>query len=104
MSKIKKPVAGTICNGLINEDYEYHLSGDCADFCKCVLTDKHCIGMEVDDPEGLSSQFFSRGRNIPNENRLKGCPTYGLSSDTFVQILKEKTEVALNNKLNNLKK
>ena len=102
MDKIPKPTPGTICNGLINEDYEYHLSGDCSSFCKCILTDKYCIGMTVQDPEDQSSQFFSRGRNIPDEGRLKKCPMYGLSKKTFKMIVKEKETIRMEKKLKSL--
>lgn len=99
MGKTPKPVPGTICNGLIKEDYDYHLSGDCSDFCHCILTDKYCIGMTVQDPEDQSTDFFSRGRNIPDDNRLKKCPTYGCSPETFKIILNEKKESDLKKKL-----
>ena len=88
-----------ICNGLTNENYDYHLSGDCLDFCKCVVTNKRCIGMEVKDPDDQSSQFFSRGKNIPVDNLLKKCPMFGLSVEAFQMIVKEKSELELKEKL-----
>jgi ATP-dependent RNA circularization protein (DNA/RNA ligase family) len=93
-----------ICNGLIKEDYEYHLSGDCLGYCHCVVTNKRCVGMTVQDPDDNSSQFFSRGKNVPVESKLKVCPMYGLSVETFQLIVKEKTEKELNEKLNSIGK
>lgn len=52
------------CPGLINENYEYHLSGDCSPFCKCAITGRDCMGKTVQDPEDRSSQFFSRGKVV----------------------------------------
>lgn len=90
---------GKICNGLINEDYDYKLSGDCLAFCKCVVTNKRCIGMTVQDPDDQSSQFFSRGKNVPVESKLKSCPLFGLSVESFQKIVEEKTEMDLKEKL-----
>ena len=92
-----------ICNGLTKIDFDYHLSGDCLEFCHCILTNERCIGIWVDDPEDRSSQFFSRGKNVVSEKGLKKCPTYGASVETFKQILKEKTDRELEEKLSHLK-
>lgn len=91
---------GKICNGLIKEDYDYHLSGDCLDYCHCVVTNKRCIGIEVDDPDDQSSQFFSRGKNIPNEKKLLKCPMFGLSVETFQTIVKERLVKEMEMKVN----
>lgn len=95
---------GKICNGLIKEDYDYHLSGDCYGYCHCVVTNKRCVGIDVDDPEDRSSQFFSRGKNIPNEEKLKKCPMFGLSVETFQSIVKEKLTLELEHKINQIGK
>lgn len=92
-----------ICNGLINEDYNYHLSGDCLEFCLCVVTNKRCLGVDVGDPGNQSSQFFSRGKNVFNENKMKKCPLYGATSEMFETIVKNRMEVELQERLNKLK-
>jgi hypothetical protein len=92
-----------ICNGLIKENYEYQLSGDCLSSCHCMLTDKRCVGITVEDSEDRSSQFFSRGKNVVNEDKLIGCPVYGCSVETFERIVREKAEMALNKKMATLK-
>ena len=92
-----------ICNALINENYDYMLSGDCLSYCKCMLNDKRCIGMEVEDPEDRSSQFFSRGKNVPSKSKLKKCPVYGSSLEVFTMIVKERAEREPSEKLDSLK-
>ena len=92
-----------ICPALTNENYDYMLSGDCLSYCTCMLNDRRCIGFDVVDPEDRSSQFFSRGKNILNSNKIVKCPTYGVSPETIASILKDKSERILQEKLNNLK-
>jgi hypothetical protein len=60
--------------------------------------------MTVQDPNDQSSQFFSRGKNVPVESKLKTCPMYGLSVETFQLIVKEKSENDLKQKLNSIGK
>jgi hypothetical protein len=103
MSKTPQPVIGTTCPALYKEDYEYHLSGDCAVFCLCILNDEKCKGRVIDDPDDQSSQFFSRGRCDIDLDKIKKCPLYGMSKDTFQTILKEKTQKELDDKLNHLR-
>ena len=79
-----------ICNGLIKEDYEYHLSGDCFEFCHCVITNERCPGIIVEDPENRLSQFFSRAKNVPDNSRLNKCPLFGSSAGLIKQIAKER--------------
>ena len=95
---------GKICNGLIKEDYEYRLSGDSLDYCLCVVTNKRCVGIDVEDPEDRSSQFFSRGKNVPNDKKLKKCPMFGLSVETFQQIVKERLTMEMDERLNKIGK
>jgi hypothetical protein len=102
MSKSKNPIIGTTCPALIKENYEYQLSGDCSSFCICTLNDRRCVGFKVEDPEDRSSNFCSRGKNILDENRLKTCPAYGISKESFVLIVKDKMQKQLNEKLNNI--
>ena len=90
---------GKICNGLFKENYKYHLSGDCLDYCHCVVTNKRCVGIDIIDPDDQSSQFFSRGKNVPNENKLKKCPMFGLSVETFQTIVKERLAMEMEEKL-----
>ena len=96
------PPKGTTCPALINEDYDYHLSGDAAKFCQCVLNNKRCVGIVVVDPDDQSSQFFSRGKCMLNKKEIKNCPAYGMSSETLKTMLKEKTERELNEKLDKM--
>lgn len=96
-------IVGITCPALYKEDYDYHLSGDCDDYCRCIINDEPCKGREIEDPEDRSSQFFSRGRCIINMEEIKKCPMYGMSKETFQTILKERTEKELNEKLNHLK-
>lgn len=97
------PQIGATCPALTNENYEYHLSGDCKPFCICSLNDKPCIGRRIDDPEDRSSQFFSRGKCMISKSGLKSCPVYGASKEVFTQIIKDKMNKQLEEKLNNLK-
>lgn len=92
------------CPALTNENYEYHLSGDAADYCICSITGNGCFGRVISDPEDRSSQFFSRGKCSIDSEKIKKCPLYGVSKETFVLIIKDRTEKELNEKLNNLNK
>ena len=92
-----------VCNGLINEDYKYHLSGDCLEFCLCVVTKKRCMGVVVVDSDDQSSQFFSRGKNVVVEKLLNKCPLYGGSSEVFQTLIKDRMEKELNETLKKLK-
>jgi hypothetical protein len=94
------PVIGTTCPALYNENYEYHLSGDCTKFCKCILNDEKCIGRVISDPDDQSSQFFSRGKCSIDMDKIKKCPIYGMSTDTFKTILKERHQKELDEKMN----
>jgi hypothetical protein len=91
-----------ICPALINENYEYMLSGDCSSYCTCMINNRRCVGFKVEDPEDRSSQFFSRGKNVLDEKAIKKCPVYGSSAETIASIIKEKHEKELKEKLNNL--
>lgn len=99
---LKIPQIGTTCPALTNENYEYHLSGDCKNFCICSLNNKPCKGRRIGDPDGASSDFFSRGKCMVSINGLKSCPVHGISKETFVLILKDKMQKELDDKLRNL--
>lgn len=103
-SDLKIPQIGQTCPALSNENYDYHLSGDCNIYCICVLNDKPCLGRRIEDPDDASSQFFSRGKCMISQNGLKKCPAYGLSKDTLSTILREKMENTLNEKLKSFNK
>jgi hypothetical protein len=99
MKDLSTPQIGTTCPALRNENYEYHLSGDCKPFCICSLNDQPCKGRRIEDPNDQSSQFFSRGKCMISQSGLKSCPVYGASKETFAQIIKDKMQKALDEKL-----
>ncbi len=88
-----------ICPALKNENYEYMLSGDCMSYCTCMINNQRCIGFKVEDPEDRTSQFFSRGKNVLDKEKIKKCPVYGSSKETVAMIIKERHERELNEKL-----
>lgn len=90
------------CPGLINENYEDHLSEDCSPFCKCTITGRDCIGKTVQDPEYQSSQFFSRGKVVMEVTKGEKCPLYGASKEIISSVLKDRAERDLKEKLRNL--
>ena len=102
--KINVPIIGTTCPALTKENYEYHLSGDATDFCVCSITGNSCFGRVISDPHDQSSQFFSRGMCNIDYNRIKKCPLYGVSKETFALVIKDRMENELNEKLNNINK
>jgi len=97
--KVKNTVIGETCPALTNENYDYHLSGDCNKYCKCLLNDKKCIARIIDDPDDASSQFVSRAKCLIDKNKLNDCPVYGMSNETFKLILTDKTQSELQKKL-----
>lgn len=99
MEDLITPQIGTTCPALTNENYEYHLSGDCKPFCICSLNDQPCKGRIIADPDDQSSQFFSRGKCMISQSGLKSCPVYGASKETFAQIIKDKMQKELDKKL-----
>lgn len=80
------------CTALIKEDYEYHLSGDCSDFCLCAITKKPCLGRVISDPNDQSSQFFSRAKCSIDDKEIEVCPLFGASSSIIVKLLEERLE------------
>ena len=98
-----KPVIGTTCPVLTNENYEYHLSGDCEEFCICSLNNKKCTGRVIADTDDQSSQFFSRAKCLISQKGLRKCPVYGSSKETFQSIIKEKSMREMEEKLKNIK-
>jgi hypothetical protein len=99
MEDLITPQIGTTCPAMTNENYDYHLSGDCRQFCICSLTNKPCLGIYIADPEDRSTQFFSRGKCLVSQKALKTCPVYGASKETFAQIIKDKSQKELDEKL-----
>ena len=103
MEKLRQPVVGTTCPALTDENYEYHLSGDSAKFCRCSINDEPCVGMVVRDDEDRSSRFFSRGRCWIDMEEIKTCPIYGVSKETFEAIIRDRAQRELDEKLNTVK-
>lgn len=97
------PKIGTTCSALINEDYQYHLSGDCNKFCICSITDKPCLGREISDDKDRSSQFFSRARCGIVKEKLYRCPAYGLFKEMTTQLIELRQKTILQEKLEKLK-
>lgn len=91
-----------ICPALTNENYDYHLSGDCRDYCLCLINGNACIGRVIDDPEERSSQFFSREKCSIDKDKIKSCPVFGSSIEIIKLIIKERQESILKDKLENL--
>lgn len=103
MSDLKTPKIGTTCPALMDENYEYDLSGDAYNgHNKCMLNGKTCVGIVVTDPEDRSSQFFSRGKPSVDMDAIQECPVYGSSKETIMTIVKEKAEADLAKKLKHL--
>ena len=90
--ELTTPPIGLTCPALIDEDYEYHLSGDAAEYCNCMMNDEPCVGFRVVDPDEESSRFFSRGKNMLDINRIKNCQMYGMSAESFNTLYREKKE------------
>lgn len=97
--KIPVPEIGTTCPALSKENYGYEISGDCEEYCICTITGNGCFGRTIEDPLDYSSQFFSRGMCNIDFNRIKRCPLYGVSKETFAAIVKDRAEKELNEKL-----
>jgi len=104
MEDLTTPQIGTTCPALTNENYEYRLSGDCKPFCICSLNDQPCTGRSIEDPEDRSSNFFSRGKCMISQRGLKRCPVFGASNETFAQIIKDKMQKELDEKLKHIGK
>jgi len=102
MAKEKTPVIGTTCPALTKENYKYHLSGDCDEFCRCSITEKPCLGREISDPDDQTSRFFSRGKCSINLNKIKKCPLYGVSKETFQAVLKDRAQREFEEKVNQI--
>ena len=99
-----RPEIGQTCPALTKEDYSYHLSGDAAKNCQCILNGKLCVGVEFHDIENQTSQFFSRARCFINTEEIKSCIMCGMSKETFISIVKEKSEKELEEKLKSIEK
>jgi hypothetical protein len=103
MVKVKTPVIGTTCPALTNENYKYHLSGDAADYCICAITGRGCFGRVISDPNDQSSRFFSRAKCNIDLEKIKRCPLYGVSKETFQNVLKDRAQQEFNEKVNQIK-
>jgi len=99
MSNYKEPKVGETCPAMINEDYEYHLSGDCLSYCTCLLNDEQCVGIVRVDDDDRSSEFFSRARNRFDEEAINRCPMYGVSAETIKQFIIEKANTEMEKKI-----
>ncbi|MFA5404979.1 MAG: hypothetical protein WC358_08600 [Ignavibacteria bacterium] len=89
------PEVGKTCQGLINEDYDTRLSGDCKSYCICGVTDRACLGRHIEDSEDQSSQFFSRARCHMSKSKLDTCPLYGMPTDMFVSAIQIKARIRM---------
>lgn len=98
------PLIGTTCPALTNENYGYHLSGDCKEFCICSITGNKCFGRTIEDPKDASSQFFSRAMCNIDENEIKKCPLYAVTKETFALIIKDRMMKELDEKLKHINK
>lgn len=103
MVKLRTPASfGLICPFMINESYEYELSGDAGRNCTCAIIDKRRTGVVVADPDDQSSQFFSRGKCMIDDDKLKDYPVYGSTKETFRNLIKDRADKEINYKLKNL--
>ena len=103
MAELRTPKEnGTVCPAMMDEYYDYKLSGDAGKHCSCALTNKRCTGIVIADPDDQSSQFFSRGKCMVDDDKLKECPVYGASKETFRGLVKDKADKELNEKLKNM--
>ena len=100
---MKTPEIGATCPALVKENYEYRLSGDCDEFCRCSINDEACVGRIIRDPEDRSSRFFSRGRCGIDMKEIKTCPVYGVSKETFEALIRDRAQRELDEKLNTVK-
>ena len=80
------------CAALIKEDYEYHLYGDCLDFCMCAITKKPCLGRVISDPNNQTSQFVSRAKCSIGDKEIENCPLFGASNSIIVKLIEERLE------------
>ena len=92
---LENPTVGSTCKALSNENYEYHLSGDARKYCVCAITKLECKGRIIHDPKENSSQFFSRGKCAIDTDTIKECPAYGLSKETFIDIMKSRADAEI---------
>lgn len=99
---IYSPEHGTTCPALINEDYEYKFSDDCRKFCTCAITGSQCIGTVVADSEEASTNMFSRAKCHMSTKKLNQCPMYGLPKDLYIQAVKHRAELKLQDTLNQM--
>ena len=97
--KSKNPVIGQTCPALTKEDYKYHLSGDCDEYCRCAITGFACLGRTIGDPDDQSSQFFSRGKCGIDYDRIKRCPLYGVKTETLKVVLADRADKEYQEKL-----
>lgn len=102
MKNLITPQKGATCPALTNENYEYHLSGDAASFCVCTLNDLGCKGRVIEDPDDQSSQFFSRGKCMIDTEKIKTCPMFGCTAETFKNVLKDKMQKEMKDKLSGI--
>lgn len=98
---LNKPKKGTTCPALIDESYSMRLFDDNNKFCKCAVTGKRCLGAII--IENGSSQFFMRGENRIDTNKIKKCPMYGLSKEALEVIVKDRASQEANERIAKMK-
>lgn len=102
MKNLITPQIGMTCPALTKENYEYHLSGDSEEFCICTLNDLPCMGRVIADPDNQTSDFFSRGKCMIDTEKINKCPMFGCTKETFKNVLKEKMQHQMDQKLSDL--
>ena len=85
-------MSNKICNALTKVVDETRLSGDFKDCMICAITGEACIGKKVIINEKESSRFFSRGNAIIDMEKIKTCPSYGLSVQEAITAAKRRHE------------
>jgi hypothetical protein len=90
------------CEGLINRNSEYHLSGDCDEFFLCAITGMPCIARVITDDDDQSSQFFSRGHATIVKSVLNHCAGFGISKEELPELIRRRKEKETNDLINKL--
>lgn len=103
MKNLITPKKGVTCPALTKENYKYHLSGDAAEFCICTLNDLACKGRVIADPDDQSNRFFSKGKCMIDKEKIKTCPMFGCTAKTFKNVLKDKMQKEMEDKLKKIK-
>lgn len=102
-SKKADPTIGATCPALTNENYDYHLSGECSAYCICAINQKPCLGRIIGDFDEQSSRFVGRAKCTIDAKEISKCPVYGASIETLKVILEERIHCENTQRLNSLK-